>query len=469
MTAHQEPTWIGDSVFFFCDTDRVYISPHTTYSGTRFHNLDLRGFNFFKCVFLECEFVGCLLEKTDWSGSKFCDTKFMHCTITDSTFNYSQFAKCLIEGCDLSKSRLAYSQFSETTIVNSCLERTRIIVIDFCDSQIEGCTIDGAGIMKLCMVNTPITGLTAETKVMIVDSRFNGLTMKRVELESSHFHNSRFENVTFQLCNFWKSKFVRAMFIECTAHHSGFNQTKFFESAFCGTKVVACRLRYVEFDSVIFEQGLFAFNVMDGANFEVTVFDDMELHGNWLGDHNPTLWPKPCVPLPSQNTSMALINRTSIDFAYWVRNAQIQGFDIGTPISVAFRELALGRKQSHWIWYVFPQVAGLGSSPMSTNFAVHRCEDLDELLDDPLILANLTRAFGLAVQALANSSTPHLRDIFGHDELKVVSSATLFAGYLDRHPRADTDELHSAAMALKEVADYDGLSCSKTQQFLENC
>lgn len=470
MTTNQEPSWDGFTCYVFTASGRVNLFPNTTYSGIRFHELNLQGFNFFKCVFDECEFLDCELQTTDWSGSKFHNTKFINCDITDSTFNYSQFAGCHIEQSLLSNNRLAYSQFSQTAILNSRLDFAQIIFTDFCDSQIYGCSIDGTVMNNISVVNTPIGVLTAATKpVTIFNSRFNDLTMERVELADSNFHNSRFENVTFHFSNFWKSSFTAAVFIKCVAHHTGFNQAQFNGGAFCETQVFACRLRYANFDSVIFEESSFAFNQMDASNFEVSIFVNMELYGNWYGDHYATLWPKPCVPLLSLDSAVNSVSRTSENFVVRVQIAQIQGFDFGVPINVAFQELGIGRKQSHWIWYVFPQVAGLGKSLMSTTFAVQSCEDIKLLLGDSLVLRNLTRAFSLAVSALGNRLSPHLHDVFAHDAQKVVSSATLFAGYLDRHPQPDADELHSAANALVAVARRDGLSCSPTQQFLKDC
>lgn len=162
-------------------------------------------------------------------------------------------------------------------------------------------------------------------------------------------------------------------------------------------------------------------------------------------------------------------NRSSEEFLAWVLDAHANGYGHGKPLSVAIDELCRGKKANDWIWYVFPQVEGLGSSETSQRFWVRRCSDMSVLLGDATALANFTSAFGLAAAALAKSPTSRLRDVFADDEKKVVSSAALFVGYLDRHPRADATALHIAAQELTAIATRDGLSCAKTAEFLLKC
>ena len=101
-------------------------------------------------------------------------------------------------------------------------------------------------------------------------------------------------------------------------------------------------------------------------------------------------------------------------------------------------ELRRGHKQSHWIWFVFPQLAGLGASPMSEKYAIASLDEAKAYLDHPVLGARLRECVDL-VNGIEGRS---IDDIFGHpDNLKFRSSLTLFA-----HAAADnqifTDALH---------------------------
>ncbi|MGA1419990.1 MAG: DUF1810 family protein, partial [Ilumatobacteraceae bacterium] len=90
------------------------------------------------------------------------------------------------------------------------------------------------------------------------------------------------------------------------------------------------------------------------------------------------------------------VERTPESLAAKIRDAQNNTDGQGQPISVALRELAAGRKQTHWIWYVFPQIYFEKLSSTSKHFAVRTREDLVGLLDAADVRANLTSAFSLA-------------------------------------------------------------------------
>jgi uncharacterized protein (DUF1810 family) len=89
----------------------------------------------------------------------------------------------------------------------------------------------------------------------------------------------------------------------------------------------------------------------------------------------------------------------------------------------ALAELRGGRKQSHWMWFVFPQISGLGSSPMSQHYAIASLKVARAYLDHPLLGARL-RDCTQAVLAVEGRSA---HEIFGTpDDLKFRSSMTLF-------------------------------------------
>jgi uncharacterized protein (DUF1810 family) len=88
------------------------------------------------------------------------------------------------------------------------------------------------------------------------------------------------------------------------------------------------------------------------------------------------------------------------------------------------RELQAGRKASHWMWFVFPQIAGLGHSPTSVRFAIASLDEAKAYLAHPLLGARLVECARLALEAEGRSA----REIFGAiDEVKFRSSITLFA------------------------------------------
>jgi uncharacterized protein (DUF1810 family) len=90
----------------------------------------------------------------------------------------------------------------------------------------------------------------------------------------------------------------------------------------------------------------------------------------------------------------------------------------------ALAEIRAGRKHSHWIWFVFPQIEGLGSSSMSKRYAIRSRAEAQAYLSHSVLGARL-RACCEALLALEHRSA---LEIFGSpDDLKVRSSATLFA------------------------------------------
>jgi uncharacterized protein (DUF1810 family) len=86
-------------------------------------------------------------------------------------------------------------------------------------------------------------------------------------------------------------------------------------------------------------------------------------------------------------------------------------------------ELRRGRKASHWIWFIFPQIAGLGRSAMSQHFAIASLDEARAYLAHPLLGARLRECVGLLLGIKGRSAD----EIFGAlDAMKVRSSMTLF-------------------------------------------
>jgi uncharacterized protein (DUF1810 family) len=90
----------------------------------------------------------------------------------------------------------------------------------------------------------------------------------------------------------------------------------------------------------------------------------------------------------------------------------------------ACAELRLGRKRSHWMWFIFPQIRGLGSSPMAVRFAISSLEEAREYLKHPVLGPRLRECIGIVVEVQGRG----VDEIFGYpDDLKFHSSLTLFA------------------------------------------
>ena len=87
-------------------------------------------------------------------------------------------------------------------------------------------------------------------------------------------------------------------------------------------------------------------------------------------------------------------------------------------------ELRRGRKTSHWMWFVFPQIAGLGSSAMSQRFAIRSLDVARAYLAHPVLGARLVECVGLLLDVEGKSA----HDILGSpDDMKFHSCLTLFA------------------------------------------
>src|SRR5689334_1276863 len=90
----------------------------------------------------------------------------------------------------------------------------------------------------------------------------------------------------------------------------------------------------------------------------------------------------------------------------------------------ALAELQRGRKESHWIWYIFPQVAGLGHSSMSQEYAIRSRDEAIAYLEHITLGARLRRC----CEALLKLQGTNVQEIMGYpDDLKLRSSMTLFA------------------------------------------
>ena len=94
----------------------------------------------------------------------------------------------------------------------------------------------------------------------------------------------------------------------------------------------------------------------------------------------------------------------------------------------ALVELKTGRKSSHLMWFIFPQIAGLGTSSMAEKYAIRSAEEASAYLSDPILGSRLLRC----VEAILSINDRSAHDIMGApDDLKLRSSMTLFAAVSD--------------------------------------
>ena len=94
-------------------------------------------------------------------------------------------------------------------------------------------------------------------------------------------------------------------------------------------------------------------------------------------------------------------------------------------------ELRGGRKRTHWMWFIFPQIAGLGHSSTSKYYAIQGRVEAQHYLDHPILGARLVECSEIVLNVNGRSAS----EIFGSpDDLKLRSSITLFAALPDSNP-----------------------------------
>jgi uncharacterized protein (DUF1810 family) len=93
-------------------------------------------------------------------------------------------------------------------------------------------------------------------------------------------------------------------------------------------------------------------------------------------------------------------------------------------IENVLRELRAGRKETHWMWFVFPQLRGLGRSPIAQHFGIDNLAEARAYLDHAVLGPRLKEC----VEAVLGVTGRTLHEIFGSpDDVKFRSSMTLFA------------------------------------------
>ena len=99
--------------------------------------------------------------------------------------------------------------------------------------------------------------------------------------------------------------------------------------------------------------------------------------------------------------------------------------------STALDEIKQGRKRTHWMWYIFPQIQGLGFSETSKYYSIRNLQEANQYLKHPILGNRLI----LICQALLDQPGKDANKIFGSpDDLKLKSSMTLFASLEETNP-----------------------------------
>jgi uncharacterized protein (DUF1810 family) len=143
----------------------------------------------------------------------------------------------------------------------------------------------------------------------------------------------------------------------------------------------------------------------------------------------------------------------------------------------ALRELRAGQKTTHWIWYVFPQLRGLGSSPMAVRYGLDGVDEAFAYLRDPVLAQRLAVAVSAAREHVAparqRTEAVPVDVLMGTDidAQKLVSCLTLFSAVARaadaRQPDAQLTALAADAQAILEVAVGQGYPrCAFTAQRL---
>lgn len=120
----------------------------------------------------------------------------------------------------------------------------------------------------------------------------------------------------------------------------------------------------------------------------------------------------------------------------------------------ALAEMRAGRKRSHWIWYIFPQLAGLGSSGMAQAYGIAGLGEAMAYLRDPVLRERLLRISTAAAEHLRGESPLSLKTLMGSsiDVLKLVSSMTLFGEIARRlHASEKLPEYEAMAKVAEEI------------------
>ena len=155
-----------------------------------------------------------------------------------------------------------------------------------------------------------------------------------------------------------------------------------------------------------------------------------------------------------------------------IRFQQAQA-DSAAGYAAALRELQTTGKLGHWIWYIFPQLSGLGSSSQARRYAIQGRQEALEYLRDPVLGPRLLASTQAVLQRLKSGMS--LQELMGSelDVLKLISSLTLFEAVSrdQRSPQPDASgedfaEVARQLLAMAEARGYE--RCARTLTLLRD-
>ena len=121
-------------------------------------------------------------------------------------------------------------------------------------------------------------------------------------------------------------------------------------------------------------------------------------------------------------------------------------------IDNVIEELNNNKKRTHWIWYIFPQCDGLGSSTISIKYSIQSKQEAIDYLNNPTLYSRLMTCCNILLKSNSN-----INDILGYpDDLKFKSCLTLFMNVTSKN------------LIFKTLLDkyFNGQECSQTRIFL---
>ncbi|HAT1942493.1 TPA: DUF1810 family protein [Legionella pneumophila subsp. pneumophila] len=157
-----------------------------------------------------------------------------------------------------------------------------------------------------------------------------------------------------------------------------------------------------------------------------------------------------------------------LDRFYNAQNSNTCGYD------QAFSEIQDGRKRSHWIWYIFPQLENLGKSPSAKLYGIKDFNEACDYLKDPVLFNRYFELIKLIEEKLKNIPLPHLMGGFP-DDRKFISSLTLFqatSNYLSSKDMDSQNKYHelyeTCNRVFKQIAPQGYSPCQQTELLVKH-
>ena len=123
---------------------------------------------------------------------------------------------------------------------------------------------------------------------------------------------------------------------------------------------------------------------------------------------------------------------------------------------IALTELTAGKKRNHWMWYIFPQIAGLGFSERSKRYGIKTRKEAKAFISHPILSANYSSCLDAL---LLHKGTPIMSIMGGIDASKLNSSLTLFKG-------VSNNEIILQKIEKVLEGFFDSSECDRTLDFL---